>query len=99
MVEYLKSGDEVVVIWLMRILSVVIEQEVVPEVLKRGVIVPVYKEGGKDPMKTDGYRGITHLHGVQGPGVPGAGETRICVRRSRPIACQPTSLPKGCVLC
>ena len=24
-----------------------------------GVVVPVYKGGGKDPMKTDSYRGIT----------------------------------------
>ena len=58
MAEHLKSG-EVVVIWLMRILNAVIELEAVPEVLKRGVIVPVYKGGGKDPMRTDSYRGIT----------------------------------------
>ena len=59
MAEHLKSGGEVVVIWLMRILNAVIELEAVPEVLKRGVIVPVYKGGGKDPMRTDSYRGIT----------------------------------------
>ena len=31
----------------------VIELETVPEVLKRGVVVPVYKGGGKDPMRRD----------------------------------------------
>ena len=33
--------------------------KVIPEVLKRGVIVPVYKAGGKDPLYIDSYRGIT----------------------------------------
>ena len=27
--------------------------------LKKGVVVPIYKRRGKDPMKTDSYRGIT----------------------------------------
>ena len=35
------------------------ELEVIPHVLKQGVIVPVYKGGGRDPMKTDSYRGFT----------------------------------------
>ena len=53
-----------VVIWLMNILNAVVELEVVPGVLKRGVVVPVYMQGargggGKDPLKTDSYRGIT----------------------------------------
>ena len=30
-----------------------------PTILKRGVVVPVYNGGGKDPMKVDSYRGIT----------------------------------------
>ena len=37
----------------------VVQLEVIPEVLKRGVIVLVYKAGGKDPLCIDGYRGIT----------------------------------------
>ena len=59
MAEHLKLGGESVVIWLMNILNAVIELEVVPDVLKRGVVVPVYKGGGKDPLKADSYRGIT----------------------------------------
>ena len=47
------------VIWLTNILNAVVKMETIPDVLKRGVIVPVYKGGGKDPMRTDSYRGIT----------------------------------------
>ena len=59
MAEHLKFGGEVFVIWLMRILNAAIELEAIPEVLKRGVVVPVYKGRGKDPMRRDSYRGIT----------------------------------------
>ena len=57
--EHLKAGGEAVVIWLINILNATGELECVPTVLKRGVVVPVYKGGGKDPMKIDSYRGIT----------------------------------------
>ena len=57
--EHIKAGGEAVVIWLMNILNAIVELESVPAVLKRGVVVPVYKGGGKDPMKVDSYRGIT----------------------------------------
>ena len=57
--EHLKAGGEAVVIWLKNILNATVKLESVPTVLKRGVVVPVYKGGGKDPMKVDSYRGIT----------------------------------------
>ena len=57
--EHLKARGKAVVIWLMNILNATAELESVPTVLKRGVVVPVYKGGGKDPMKIDSYRGIT----------------------------------------
>ena len=44
----------------MNILNAIVELESVPAChLEEGVVVPVYKGGGKDPMKTDSYRGIT----------------------------------------
>ena len=46
-------------VWLRNILNAVVKLEVIPEVLKRGVIVLVYKAGGKDPLCIDSYRGIT----------------------------------------
>ena len=59
MAEHLKGGGDAVVIWLLRILNAVVELEVVPDVLKEGFILPVYKVGGKDPLRVDSYRGVT----------------------------------------
>ena len=47
MAEHLKGGRNAVVIWLLRILNAVVELEVVPDVLKEGFIVPVYKRWWK----------------------------------------------------
>ena len=35
------------------------ESEAVPIVLKTGILVPVYKGGGKDPLEVDSFRGVT----------------------------------------
>ena len=59
MVEHLKAGGEGMVIWLLNVLNAVVELEAVPDILKRGVVVPVYKGGGKDPLRVDSYRGVT----------------------------------------
>ena len=45
MAEHLKEGGESVVIWVMNILNAVVELEVIPDVFKRGVVVPVCKSG------------------------------------------------------
>ena len=57
--EYLKEGGGSVVIWMMRILNAVRELEAVPDCLKCGIIIPVYKGGGKDALKVDSYRSVT----------------------------------------
>ena len=57
--EHLKAGGDAVIIWLRNISNAVVELEVIPDVMKRGVVVPVYKGGGKDSLKIDSYRGIT----------------------------------------
>ena len=59
MAEHLKAGGDVVMTWLMKILNDVVVLEVVPEVLKSDIIVPIYKGSGKDLLKVDSYRGIT----------------------------------------
>jgi len=59
MAEHLKAGGEGMVIWLLNVLNAVVELEAVPDILKRGVVVPVYKGGGKDPLRVDSYRGVT----------------------------------------
>ncbi len=53
--EHLKEGRQPIVVWLRNILNSVVELEVVPGAMKSGVVVPVYKGGGKDPLKVDSY--------------------------------------------
>ena len=52
------------------ILNAVIDLELVPDSLKQGVVVPVYKGSGKDPLLVESYRGLV-LSGDQGAGIPG----------------------------
>ena len=59
MAEHLIEGDDVVTTWLTGILNAVIDLESVPDSLKRGVVVPVYKGSGKDPLQVESYRGVT----------------------------------------
>ena len=62
MAEHFKAGGEVVVIWLLNVLNTLVELEVIPDVLKRGVVVPVYKGSGKDPLLVDSYWGVRRTH-------------------------------------
>lgn len=57
--KHLMTGGEAVNIWLRNILNAVVDLEVIPEVLKRGFVVPMYKAVGKDPLCVDSNRGIT----------------------------------------
>ena len=47
--EHWMFGGNAVVVWLNGMLNAIIELEVVPEVLKTGIVVPVLKEMGKIP--------------------------------------------------
>ena len=55
--EHLKHGGEVLNIWIQQVCNV--ELESVPDSLKLGIVTPIYKGGGKDPLDTNSYRGIT----------------------------------------
>ena len=57
--EHLIEGGQCVAICLTNILNAIIDLEVIPDSFKFGLVVPVYKGSGKDPLKTDSYRGIT----------------------------------------
>ena len=46
-------------LWLMKIFNAVISLEEVPTCFKKGIIIPVYKGNGKDPLLASSYRGIT----------------------------------------
>ena len=53
------AGGDAVVLWLKGIMNAMVEMEKIPAVLKCGVVVPIYKGGGKDPLNTNSYRGVT----------------------------------------
>ena len=59
MSEHLLYGGRPICLWLKRIFDTIISNEVIPACLKEGVVVPVYKEKGKDPLIPSSYRGIT----------------------------------------
>ena len=48
-----------IVQWLTCILNAAVELEVVPDVLKTGIVIPIFKGSGKDLLCLDSYRGIT----------------------------------------
>ena len=56
--EHLKYGGCPFLLWLQRIFNV-IQLEDIPPCIKLGVIVPVFKGKGRDPLNPDNYRGIT----------------------------------------
>ena len=59
MAEHLLEGGENVILWLTSLLNAIVDLEVVPDSLKCGVVIPVYKDSGKDPLRVDSYRGVT----------------------------------------
>ena len=46
-------------IWLRNVLNAIVDFEEIPTLMKSGIITPVYKRHGRDPLKTDSYRGVT----------------------------------------
>ena len=57
--EHLKHSGEVLKIWIQQVCNAIVELESVPNSLKLGIVTPIYKGGGKDPLDTNSYRGIT----------------------------------------
>ena len=57
--EHLKFGGQAIITWLTEILNSIVDVEQIPSCLKLGITIPVYKGGGKDPLNTNSYRGIT----------------------------------------
>ena len=57
--EHLKCGGLILRDWILQICNAITELEHVPDSLKIGIITPLYKGGGKDPLDTHSYRGVT----------------------------------------
>jgi hypothetical protein len=54
--EHLKYGGTILWDWILQICGAIIEH--VPDSPKTGIIIPVYKGGGKDTLDCNSYRGI-----------------------------------------
>ena len=57
--EHLKFGGNSLVLWVQQVCNAAVELETISDVLKLGVVNPVYKGNGRDPLDTNSYRGIT----------------------------------------
>lgn len=57
--EHIKYGGPTLRNWILQICNAIVELECIPDSLKIGIIKPVYKGGGKDPLDTNSHRGIT----------------------------------------
>ena len=57
--EHLKFSGPVFRIWLCHIYNHICQLEHIPQCFKDGVIIPVFKGKGKDPLLTKNYRGIS----------------------------------------
>ena len=56
--QHLIAGADAVDLWLNEILNAMVEMEKIPDVLKCGVVILIYKGGGKDTLNTNTYRGV-----------------------------------------
>ena len=57
--EHLRYGGGSIITWLAEVLNSILDVEEIPQSLKTGLTIPVYKGGGKDPLDVNSYRGIT----------------------------------------
>ena len=57
--EHLKHCGSIFKNWLCQLFNHLLRLEQIPTVFKHGVIIPVYKGKGKDPLSIKSFRGIT----------------------------------------
>ena len=57
--KHLKHGGEVLKVWIQQVCNAVVELESMPDSLKLGIVTPICKGDGKDPIDTNSYKGIT----------------------------------------
>ena len=46
-------------LWVQQVCNAIVELQVVPDMLKLGVVQHMYKGNGRDPLDTNSYCGIT----------------------------------------
>ena len=57
--EYFKYGGEHLKLWLNKIFNRILVLEDTPQCMKDGLLIPVYKRQGRNPLLLNSYRGIT----------------------------------------
>ena len=87
--EHLKYGGPILRDWILQICNAITELEHVPDFLKTGIITPLYKGGGKDPLDTHSYRGVT-LTSVLAKGLES-----LILTRSKPVESTPIAVLGG----
>ena len=96
--EHLKHGGEALKIWIQQVCNAIVELESVPNSLKLGIVTPIYKGGGKDPLDTNSYRGITLT-----PMLAKVFESLIlnprCAAGKRDTSSKPNGLPEESFMC
>ena len=50
---------EMLKVWLQKVYNRILTLEEFPDCFKEGIVVPIYKRQGKDPLLVNSYRGIT----------------------------------------
>lgn len=57
--EHIKFGGEILKIRIQQVCSAIFELESVPKSLELGIVTPICKGDGRDPLNTKSYWGIT----------------------------------------
>ena len=57
--EHFRYGGPFLTLWITKLLNRIIVLEEIPSCMKEGIITPIYKKQGKDPLLVNSYRGIT----------------------------------------
>ena len=57
--EHVKCSGHLFKCWLSRIFNKICQLECIPQSFKQGIVIPVHKGKGRDPLITKSYRGIT----------------------------------------
>ena len=60
--EHLKYGGPMLRDWILQVCNAIVEVESIPSSLKTGIIIPVYKGCGKDPLDTNSYISRSHTN-------------------------------------
>ena len=57
--EHFWYDGPILTLWITKLLNRIIVLEEIPSCMKEGIITPIYKKQGKDPLLVNSYRGIT----------------------------------------